>query len=241
MSPSPDLLRMSIAPVPRDGVSRPRQIAVRLREQFLAGSLRPGDRVPSERELARTLHVSRAALREGLRILETEGLLKIVHGRGAYVVGVPVRAPLTRTAATAPTAISKEIVDLMNVRRILEPEAAALAARHIRRPEVAALRRICERAQALLSREHPPIDRLTELNRKFHLAISGACGNAMIKRVVAGMLAVQVEDRHLFRERLERHRKSWCDDGEHLLIVQAIVAGEAEAARAFMAAHLRYD
>jgi GntR family transcriptional repressor for pyruvate dehydrogenase complex len=240
MPPTPDLRRFGITPIPRGGNSRPHQIAARLREQFLAGSMRPGDRIPSERDLAAALQVSRAALREGLRILEAEGLLNVVHGRGTFVVDAPSRATVTRETIGAPAIISREILELMLVRRILEPEAAALAARHIRRPEITALRKICERGTLLASREEPNFDRLMVLNRKFHLSILTASGNGAIERIVAGILSLLEENSRSGVRREERALRSWAPNGDHYLIVEAIVAGDAAAARTLMFDHLEY-
>ncbi len=235
-----DLRRLSIAPIPRDGNSRPHQIAARLREKFLSGSLRPGDRIPAERELAGALQVSRTALREGLRILEAEGLLNVVHGLGTFVVDVNSRASLTRATIGAPTLVSKEIHDLMNVRRLLEPEAAALAALHIGRGEITALRKICERGALLSSREKPDFDRLSALNRKFHLAILAACGNVAIESIVTGIFGLLAENTDLFIRRKEWALRSWAEKGDHHRIVDAIVLGDAEKARALMWDHLEY-
>lgn len=241
MSPTLDLRRLAIIPIPRDGNSRPHLIASRLREKFLAGSLRPGDRVPSERELAGALGVSRAALREGLRILEAEGLLNVEHGRGTFVADIRSRASVTRASIGAPTLVSKEIQDLYQVRRILEPEAAALAALNIRRSDVTALRKYCERGVLMASRPKPDLERLQLLNRKFHLAILAACGNAAIERIVAGVFDLLAENSHLSLNRQERAMRSWATGfGEHLRVAEAIAAGDAEAARELMAEHLRY-
>jgi GntR family transcriptional repressor for pyruvate dehydrogenase complex len=239
VSPNLDLQRLSIAPVVRAN-SRPRQIAAHLREKFLSGSLRPGDRVPSERELAGTLHVSRAALREGLRILEAEGMLNVVHGRGTFVVDVRSRAAVTRATIGASTAITREILELTNVRSILEPEAAALAAQFIRRSEVTALRKLCERGAQLASREAPDFERLADLNRRFHLVILSASGNAAIERIVAGILDLLAENMHDWFASREQALTSWASDGYHPRIAEAVARGDAAAAQALMAEHIAH-
>ncbi len=240
MTATLDLRRLSIAPVSHDGASRPRQIAARLREKFLAGSLRPGDRVPSERELAVALRVSRAALREGLRILEAEGLLNVVHGRGTFVVNVVSRASVTRATLGAPTQVSREILELTHVRRVLEPEAAALAAAFIRRAEVTVLRKICARGALLVNREAPDFGRLAALNRKLHLTILAASGNAAIERIVAGVLDLLAENMQDWFSSREQASTSWAEDGQHFRIVDAISRGNADAARSLMADHLEH-
>jgi GntR family transcriptional repressor for pyruvate dehydrogenase complex len=236
MTSTPDLRSFAIAPIPQDGSSRPHYIAERLRQKFLTGSLRPGDRVPPERELATALRVSRSALREGLRILEAEGLLNIVHGRGTYVVDAGSRTPDTKPAVAASTIVSKEVLELMQVRRILEPEAAALAARHFRLSDAKALRRICERGMVLASREAPALDRLAALNRTFHLRILAASGNRAIERIVAGILDLLAENS--LHWRCEQWALRW---PEHIPIAEAITAGEADAARSLMIEHLKFD
>jgi GntR family transcriptional repressor for pyruvate dehydrogenase complex len=240
MPPTLDLQRLSISPIPRGRDSRPHQIAARLRDKFLTGSLRPGDRIPSERELATALHVSRTALREGLRLLEAEGLLNIVHGRGTFVVDVISRASVTRETIGPPTIIAKEILELMGVRRLLEPEAAALAAQRIRRSEVTALRKIAARGTLLAGRESPDYDRLSALNQKFHLAILAASGNTAIERIVAGIFGLLLENTDLFVRRKEWALQSWAEGGDHAQIIAAIVSGDADTARKLMYDHLAY-
>jgi DNA-binding FadR family transcriptional regulator len=237
-----DLRPFTISPIPRDGSSRPHYIAERLRQKFLAGSLRPGDRVPSERELAGALQVSRSALREGLRILEAEGLLEVVHGRGTYVVDVGSRASVSRATIGAPTIVSKEIVDLFEVRRILEPEASALAAQNIRPSDAKALRRICEGGLLLAGRSAPNFERLQTLNRQFHLRILTASGNGAIERIVAGIFDLLAETSFAQHPSTRRMRalKSWAENGDHHRIADAIVRGDAETARSLMAEHLKY-
>jgi DNA-binding FadR family transcriptional regulator len=240
MVPTLDPQRLSIAPIPRDGNSRPHQIAARLREKFLSGSLQPGDRVPSERDLAVALQVSRTALREAFRILEAEGLLNVVHGRGTFVVKADSPTIVARRTVGAPTMVSKEIHDLMRVRRILESEAAALAARRIRGPQLAALRKILGRGALLANRPAPDLERLSQLNRKFHLALLAASGNAAIARISASIFDLLRENSDLFINRSEWALRSWTEGGDHYRIVQAIAAGDAESARALMRDHLEY-
>lgn len=238
MPPTLDLRRLAIAPLPRDGSSRPHQIAARIREKYLRGSLAPGERVPSERELAAALQVSRTALREGLRILEAEGLIDIVHGRGTFVVDTSAPGTAARTAPGA-TIVSKEILDLTSVRRFLEPEAAALASQHIRRSDVAALRGICARGQRLALRKSPDFELLAALNRKLHLTILAASGNTAIERIVAGILDLLAENMQDWFSSREQALTSWAPDGEHRRIVESIARGDAETVRSLMAEHIQ--
>ena len=91
------------------------------------GVLKPGQVLPSERQLTQRLTVSRSALREGLQILRVRGLIETQHGKGSFV------ANLTDSAASKPLehllqAQGRTLYDLLEVRELLESEAAQLAA-----------------------------------------------------------------------------------------------------------------
>ena len=128
----------------------------------------------------------------------------------------------------------------MGIRRLLEPEAAALAAQRIRRSEVTALRKIAARGTSLAGRESPDFDRLSALNRKFHLAILAACGNTAIERIVSGIFDLLLENTDLFVRRKEWALQSWSEGGDHAQIIAAIVSGDADTARKLMYDHLAY-
>jgi GntR family transcriptional repressor for pyruvate dehydrogenase complex len=208
-----------------------RQIAEQIRTLIEGGEYRVGSRLPPERDLARQMRVSRPSVREALIALEVEGLVEVRIGSGIYVrrTGAEARAP----ASVADSGIGP--FELIRARRVIEGECAALAAQHARRPQVGAMREALARMEADAGASKPPL----EADRLFHLRIAEATGNAALVAVVrslweerAGPLFSQLEH-HFDTPRL------WAAAlREHRAILDAIAAGDVEAARAGMHRHM---
>jgi DNA-binding FadR family transcriptional regulator len=206
-----------------------RRIAEQIASMIAAGELPPGSRLPAERDLAHRLQVSRPSLREALIALEIEGLVEVRGGSGIYVRGRRAHAVPTSPDAPGP-------FDILAARLAVEPECAALAARHAgpagREAVSGALARL--RADRAARRSDHDAD------RAFHVAIAEASGNAVLARIVAGLWQEQASP---VSDRLEdlavtpaRRRENL---GEHRAIAEAIVAADPAAARAAMRRHLQ--
>ncbi|MBK0394549.1 FadR/GntR family transcriptional regulator [Ramlibacter algicola] len=156
-----------------------RQIAEQVRALIAGGEFAAGSRLPAERDLARHLGVSRPSVREALIALEVEGLVEVRLGSGIYV---RTRDGATRPARARAAANDWGPLELMRARELVEGEVAALAARHARKAQVAAmasaLDRMREEAQAgVVPREG---------DEAFHNAIALACGNEVLSDTVRG-------------------------------------------------------
>ena len=147
------------------------QIAGRIR----AGDFPRGSRLPSERELAEQLQVSRASIREALIALEIEGYVEVRVGSGVFVTAREGAAP----PAPAPAAGAEDIgpFDLLEARMLIEPECAALAAQQATPAQLAAIRAAHEGMSLT--------DMPGQHDRAFHSAIAAACGNAALAASVA--------------------------------------------------------
>src|SRR5215208_5403999 len=169
--------RATIEPVRRSRLSH--EIVVRLCQLIRQGSLKPGDRLTSERELAEQLRVSRSSLREALRTMELAGLIESRHGGGTYV-----RAVLSWDAvsplALVLQASDDTVGDLWEIRLIVEPEIAARAALRATPDDIETLTALLDRQEAALDREETSIG----LDRDFHTALAHASHNAVAVRVV---------------------------------------------------------
>ncbi|KLU63236.1 HTH-type transcriptional regulator LutR [Peptococcaceae bacterium CEB3] len=155
------------------------EIAEQLRKLVAGGKLKPGDRLPSERELAERLQVSRASVREALSALEMMGLVEVRSGEGTYVRHVnmdSVVAPLAWVLA-----LEKDTVEqLMEVRKILETQAVRLAAERAEEPEIR------EMSEALeIMRQDLETGELGEVaDHRFHFAITQATHNQILVRIM---------------------------------------------------------
>lgn len=223
MTPDGQLL-----PLRRKSVSE--RVADTLRE-YIETRLEPGDRLPSERELGQRLGVGRTTLREGLRILESERRVTVRAGSGAYVT-VPGE---TTPFALWPQRLDATVEELLQVRLLLEPAAAALAAVSERtraekeaplEPSLAALESATDEGQ---------LERRVEADLAFHMAVAKLGGNVVLVTVLDRIAELLAESR---RVSLSFPRRVVTVHAAHSRIRDAIVAGEPEVASREMTDHL---
>ena len=215
-----------------------------------ASALGPGDRLPAERALAADLGVSRSALREAIKHLASRGLLVSRQGGGTYVAapqeGEPLRDALLPLAPLA-QGEAGYWRDVMEIRKSLEADAAAFAAR---RADEADRARIAA-AYAVLARALQP-DRvesvgaeaplaLAKLDAAFHMAIAQSAHNVVLYQVMIGLqglLETSISDSLTRLYRLPGVPREL--DLQHRRIMEAVLSGAAEEARAAAIAHLLY-
>jgi len=204
-----------------------RQIADQISGLIAAGEFAPGSRLPAERELALKLGVSRASVREAIISLEIAGLVEVRVGTGIFVT-------LQQAALDAPGDAGPGPFELLNARKLVEGEIAALAASQAGPDDVAALQqsvaRMIEHIDDFAVRE--------ETDRGFHLALAKATGNGSLEIVVEGLWNQRAElwgrmQRHFHTSDLARQTIR-----DHAAIARAVEAGDAEAARGAMHRHL---
>lgn len=220
--------------VPKGGtVTAYKQLATNLRDQILAGVLKPGDQLPTEPELTAAFGVSRSTAREALRSLEGDGLVRVKRGvaGGSFVtfpsseqVSDSLRAGLTLLVKSAEFSVGA----LMEVREILEVPGAELAAlRHT--DEDLELLRAC-----MFDFRSPPAD-LYVASQRFHTCVQQAAHNPMLD-VLAAPIA------HVTADRMGREREPgfWRQvDQEHREILGYLESHDQSGTREAMRAHLR--
>jgi GntR family transcriptional regulator, uxu operon transcriptional repressor len=204
-----------------------RQIADQIAQLIASGEYRPGARLPAERDLAISLGVSRASVREAIISLEMGGLVEVRVGSGIFVT-----APVAQPAAAGDAGPGP--FELLQARKLIEGEIAAVAAARAAQPDLGSLRQCVERMQAHI--ENFAMREASD--REFHLGIAKATGNGSLELVVAGLW----EQRAELWGRLQQHfhtpelaRKTIRD---HMAILSAIEARDPEAARAAMHRHI---
>lgn len=205
---------------------------------ILDGVLRPGDRLPAERELAKSLDVSRPTLRDALTELEQRGLLATRHGEGTFVadiIGEVFREPVVALIRSHPKAAS----DYLDFRREMDAIAAGLAAERATEADRALLSRI----MAALEAAHAEQDfrREAELDVEFHVAICECAHNTVLLHTLRACYRLLADGVFYNRALLYGHADS--RDrlfAQHRAIFQAVQAGDAAGARAAAADHMRY-
>jgi DNA-binding FadR family transcriptional regulator len=212
---------------PQDAQKLYQQIARRIAASIEDGRYAPGDRLPSERELADDFGVSRPTIRDAMIALEFQGLVEARQGSGVYVKAAP---------QIAEDAAEREVsaLELAEARRLFEGEACALAAATITDEQVARL----ESLIAEMVRES-----VTEIFEKheleFHLTVARATGNAAITATVQDLWTL-LQQTSGCAAALRRARTNSRGDfvGEHRRIAGALRARDPKAARQAMHGHL---
>jgi len=204
-----------------------RQIAEQIANLIAAGEFAPGARLPAERELAALLGVSRTSVREAIISLEIAGLVEVRVGTGIFVA-----APATTPHSGADKGPGP--FELLNARKLIEGEIAALAAVHARASDIAALKDAVER----MNKHVDDFAIREETDREFHLSVARATGNGSLELVVEGLWNQRAElwgriQQHFHTESLARQTIR-----DHSAILAAIAKGDADAARAAMHRHL---
>lgn len=203
------------------------QISRQLLQNIIAGNYQPGEKLPPERELSAIFDVSRVVVREALGALQAWGIISVRHGRGTTV------NPIDEWNTLDPQVLlllhgDEVIAQLMETRRIIEPELAALAAERITDTELDALRILKDLPETDSMEEH------VERDITFHLQIAKATHNPVL-------LMVLTSTSELLRE---GRRRIFTVPGElvkarhwHQAIFEAIERRDPEAAREAMANH----
>ena len=157
-------------------MARTADVVAAIKDMILAGELRPGDRLPTEKDLGARLRVSRGPLREGVSALAAMGVLDTRQGDGTYVTSLEpglLMAPLSFAVDVHNAGGARPF---LAVRRLLESEAAALAAMNIDADGLAAAERALAESEAAAQ---PPadIDRFFAADLGFHRAVAAGAGN----------------------------------------------------------------
>ncbi|MBI2771707.1 MAG: FadR family transcriptional regulator [Burkholderiales bacterium] len=231
MTPKPDAIPITpiVAGEP-DGLLNEnrlyRVVAERIKGLIAVQNLRPGDRLPSERDLAAQLHVSRTSVREAVIVLDLTNVVEVRGGSGIYV-SEGARIPDESEAGPGP-------FEVLAARKMIESEVAATAAR------MATPKAIDAMLAALqdMERYYDDRERNEEADRAFHVAIANATGN----NAIAGVIDYLWEQRGRLWSRMEHHfhteelRSSTIAD--HRAILEAIASHDPAGARRAMRSHL---
>jgi GntR family transcriptional repressor for pyruvate dehydrogenase complex len=208
---------------------------------IVGGAIAEGERLPTETELAQRFSVSRGVAREGLRSLEERGLVTVKHGSGATVRASAewdMFNPDVIAAVLSGDRGPQLLGDYLECRRLLEIEAAGLAAERATRAQLVTLSEALEQmtAAAVQTTGAPSAeDRFHDADIAFHRAVIQATGNRALGRMTEPVhRALAAARRPLARPELRLERSL----PEHRRILAAIADGDAEAAREAMRDHL---
>ncbi len=212
-----------------DHVSR---VAGELERGILSGELAPGSRLPSERDISIRMGVSRSVVREALRRLASLGLVRSVHGSGTRV-----EAPNSHLVTAGYQQLLQRnnipLDRLAEVRLPLESAIVTLAA--LRRDDTHLAR--MKAAQQVLADARQPLEKHVQADLEFHAALADATGNPLFGLLLAPIQQLLIESR---RRTLGTHGAALAHR-HHRAILQAVEAGDAEAATQAMRTHIEVN
>ncbi len=199
-------------------------------ERLIFKKLRPGDKLPSERELAEMLQVSRSSIRDAIRGLELMGLVEPRQGAGTIVREASPES-LVNPFANALKHRQELVSELLDFRKMLEPPLAARAATNASPDEISEMEEILQRQEATLSRGEASIAEDAE----FHYSVALASGNSVVLKVLDILMDLLRETRERSLQVSGRPQKSLAG---HRRILAAIKRHDGEAAKAAMRRHI---
>jgi GntR family transcriptional regulator, transcriptional repressor for pyruvate dehydrogenase complex len=202
----------------------------RLAQSIRLGVLVEGDRLPPERELAETFGVSRVTLREAIKALRDAGLVESRRGRGGGTFVAKPRRERARSRDKIEQSMAHSLDDVLALRMVVEPGAAALAAN--RTLSAADRSSLCEYLDAA-SAAPPHVRRRAD--SRLHLAIAALGGSALVTAVVAD---VQMRLDELLRAIPVIPGNIAHSGKQHAAIVEAILGGQVDVARTEMEEHV---
>jgi DNA-binding FadR family transcriptional regulator len=215
------------------------QIARRIIQDIRLGLLSPGERLPSERELARQMEVSRSSVREAIGVLQVGGVVETRQGAGSFVAA-DARRRLTDERTSTLLAHDESPFALLEAREAFEPQVARLAASRPRRDSLA------ERLLAEMERLSDPTsseERMiwSEADRMFHRQIGAMTGNPVVVALCDQVAAIMDQPlwRRLRDDSLSTPGRMRIHIAEHRMIYEAVSEGDPEAAELYARQHLR--
>ncbi len=206
------------------------RVAERLTTLIASGNIAPGDKLPSENELSKALHVSRPIVREALRGLSMMGIVESKQGGGCYVTDLKpnrLMAPLSFVLSLQDYSIES----LFRARTVIDTGIAADAARNATAEQIELLNELVETGHKLVN---DPVG-FRVMDAEFHALISAAARNDFLEKVSSSLYSLAIDQRRKASEKAGVLKRSAAD---HAAIVKAIEARSPEAASAAMAAHV---
>jgi DNA-binding FadR family transcriptional regulator len=202
-----------------------------IKAMITSGELGPGDRLPREPDLAALIGVSRNSLREAVRALSMVGILDVRQGNGTYVSSMSTGSLLESLSFLLEFRRDSGVVEFLQVRRILEPAAAAIAARTMTPEQIDGLR-----ASVRATGVSTDITELVRHDLAFHSAIAVSTGNTVLASMV-DTVSMPTERARIWRGLTDTDAVTTTIH-EHVRIIEAIEAHDPELAAARTLTHI---
>ena len=203
----------------------------KIKEMITSGRIRPGERLPREADLAAELGLSRNSLREAVKALTLVNVLDVRQGDGTYATSLAPALLLETLSFIADFHRDDTVLDFLEVRRILEPAATALAATRMSDADRVSLGKVLDTADI-----DTPVEELVAADLEFHRQIALGAGNPVLASLVDNMSAPTTRAR-IWRGMTEPHALERTL-AEHRAIYDAIIARDSDLARSWATVHI---
>ncbi|MCP2328767.1 DNA-binding FadR family transcriptional regulator [Hamadaea flava] len=203
----------------------------RIKEMIVSGELRPGGRLPKESDLAVRLGLSRNSLREAVKALSLIRVLDVRQGDGTYVTSLQPAVLLDTVGFIIDFHRDDSVLDLLEVRRILESEATALAARKMTDEQLAELGTVIDGMESAAD-----INELIDADLEFHRQIARGAGNPVLASLIESLSAPTLRAR-VWRGLTQADAADSTRE-QHRAIYAALRSRDANVARSWAAVHI---
>jgi GntR family transcriptional repressor for pyruvate dehydrogenase complex len=203
----------------------------KIKEMIVSGALRPGDRLPKEADLAERLGLSRNSLREAVKALSMIRVLDVRQGDGTYVTSLEPHLLLDLLGFVVDFHTDDAVMHFLEVRRLLEPAATALAAQRMSTGDVEKLQAVLDELGA-----DPSIEALVANDLEFHRRIAAGAANPVLSSLLDGLSGPTTRAR-IWRGLTQQGAAERTRE-QHQAIVDAIAAREPDLARSWATVHV---
>jgi DNA-binding FadR family transcriptional regulator len=203
----------------------------RIKDMIVSGELKPGQRLPREPDLAEHLGLSRSSLREAVKALSVIRILDVRQGDGTYVTSLAPEILLDALSFIADLHQDDTVLQILEVRRIIEPAATAMACQRMSDDGVKQLHELLDEVG-----EDAELDELLRNDLEFHRRIAASAGNDYLARLLES-LSSQTARARIWRGVTEGKATSRTL-AEHRAIADALASRDVEAARAWATVHV---
>ncbi|MFZ5942973.1 MAG: FadR/GntR family transcriptional regulator [Bacillota bacterium] len=223
-------------PIKKDAANVYERIIKDLTTAIMHGDLKPGDRLPAERNLSEMMGVSRTSLREALKMLAAQGMVEIKHGQGVYITKHESPSNLLKDFAGQNLVDSKTLKDLFELRKLLETQNALWVCTRGKDQDIDVLEMIVEETLHALKDNQDDLVILAKQDNAFHTKLAEATGNLVIVRVMHDLLDLLNDSRCQALSIPQRPHRSL---NEHKQIIEALKKRDEQLVKEKMLNHLQ--
>lgn len=212
------------------------QVAGMIETQIIGGEFRVGDRLPTEYELASNYRVSRGVIREAMKVLKEKGWVETRSGRGTIVIDNVTRGVRSSFDVAVRMDPDSGWGHLIEIRRMIEPEIAALAAERATPEQISQMRQAVEQMDHAVTANPVNVEEFLDADFNFHMTLAAATGNPLVMMIIHPVVKLMREQQAFHVSQIKGGAMR--SQNKHHSIIDAIENRDSGAARANMSSHI---